>query len=131
MYCPQCLAEYRDGFVECIDCGARLAAGLPPETKDEHVLELVTVLETHDGFALTLAKASLDDAGIDYVVQGDDPRYLPGFPGAFEVGATPLWGCSCSIQVAPENEAEARALLDPLRKPDSTDGIEADSEPEQ
>ena len=44
--------------------------------------ELVTVLETADTFALSLAKASLDEAGIAYVVDGDDVppvhRTLPG-----------------------------------------------------
>jgi hypothetical protein len=42
-------------------------------------LALATVLETDDSFALSLAKASLEDAGIDYLVAGDDPRYIAGF----------------------------------------------------
>jgi hypothetical protein len=80
-------------------------------------LDLVTVLEASDTFALALAKASLEDAGIDYVVSGDDPRYIAGFPDAFAVGETPLWKCSSRIQVAREAEAEAHALLEPLQNP--------------
>jgi hypothetical protein len=85
-------------------------------------LDLVTVLETTDTFALTLAKSALENAGIDYLVSGDDPRYIAGFPGAFAVGETPLWKCSSTIQVARESEAEARALLEPLQNQPSTDG---------
>jgi hypothetical protein len=98
----------------------------------EHAMELVTVLETGDSFALTLAKASLEDAGIDYLVTGDDPRYMAGWlPMAYGGGATPLCNCSCRIQVAPESEAEARALLEPLQQPDAAPGVEADPEPHQ
>ena len=39
-------------------------------------LDLVTVLETSDTFALSLAKSALEDAGINYLVSGDDPRYF-------------------------------------------------------
>lgn len=131
MYCPRCLTEYRDGFLECADCRAPLAAGLPPEPVKEPDLELVTVLETRDSFALSLAKASLEDAGIDYLVSGDEPRYIAGFAGAFGVGETPLCRCSCRIQVAPESESEARALLEPLQKPDPACGIEAEPQPDQ
>ncbi len=86
--------------------------------------DLVTVLETDDTFALALAKASLEEAGINYLVSGDDPRYFPlyGVVGAPGIGQTPLWKCSCTIQVARESEAEARALLEPLQNPPETEG---------
>ena len=82
---------------------------------ETHALDLVTALETDDSFALTLAKSALEDAGIPYVVSGDDPRYIPGFPGAFGVGAIPLCKCSATIQVDRESEAAARALLEPFQ----------------
>jgi hypothetical protein len=122
------LTEYRDGFAECSDCQVPLIAGLPAPESDEHTLNAVSVLETSDSFALRLAKAALDDAGIDYVVEGPDPRYIAGFPGAFGVGEASLGGCSSSIRVAPEREAEARALLEPLQTPASDPSIDADSE---
>jgi hypothetical protein len=128
MYCPKCLTEYRDGFVEFADCRVPLAAGEAPQQQD---LELVTVLETGDSFALSLAKASLDDAGIAYLVVGNDPRYIAGFPGAFGIGETPLCGCSCRIQVAPESEAEARDLLEPLQAPLPASGVEGEPEPDR
>ena len=87
-------------------------------------LELVTVLETSDTFALTLAKSALEDAGINFLVRGDDPRYFStndGVVGVPGIGQTPLWNCSCKIQVAHESEAEARALLDSLQDPPAAD----------
>ncbi len=41
-----------------------------------HEPELVTVLETSDTFALALTKSALEDAGINYLLSGDDPRYF-------------------------------------------------------
>ena len=86
--------------------------------------DLVTVLETKDTFALALARSALEDAGINYLVNGDDPRYFPiyeGVVGVPGIGQTPLWKCSCRIQVARESEAEARALLEPLQNPPAVD----------
>jgi hypothetical protein len=116
MYCPRCRTEYREGFVECADCRVPLAAGLPPERQETPGLdaadllrgrepELVTVLDTADPFAVRLARASLDDAGIEYLMTGEDSRPYPGL------------GAGCSIQVALEREKEARELLGPLQEP--------------
>jgi hypothetical protein len=120
LFCPQCLTEYRDGFVECADCLVPLAPGLPPQSEKESDLdtvplsarlppgmdpELVTVLDTTDSFALSLARASLEDAGIEYLLVGEDSRPYPGL------------GAGCRIQVAPEYETEARDLLAPLQEP--------------
>src|SRR6266446_7877084 len=38
---------------------------------------------------LALAKASLEEAGIGFMVSDDEPRYIVGVPGAFGVGETP------------------------------------------
>lgn len=96
---------------------------------DRDQLDLVTVLETSDTFALALAKSALEEAGIDYIVSGDDPKNRVGYPGILGnsgIGETPLWKCSCQIRVTRESEAEALALLEPLR---AHKDIEAESEP--
>jgi hypothetical protein len=91
--------------------------------------DLITVLEVTDSFALTLAKSSLEDAGIDYVVIGDNPRYFAGIPGGFGVGEIPLGTvCRCEIRVSREAEREARALLEPLQQPAAAVGMEGESE---
>ncbi len=91
---------------------------------ESHDLDLVTVLESSDTFALSLAKSALEDAGINYVVSGDDPRNFQihdGVVGAPGIGQTPLWKCPCKVHVAREFEAEARALLESLRFPPAED----------
>ena len=128
MYCPQCLTEYREGFVECADCRAPLAPGLPSKPSPVEEIELVTVLETHDTFALSLAKASLGEAGIEYLVKSNQLQYLRAPQEFTGLGVTPLGGCYCQIQVAREFESEARALLEPLRNPVPTGEIEVDSQ---
>ncbi len=77
--------------------------------------DLVTVLVTHDSFALSLAKASLDEANIPYVVTAEMPDYVPGFHGGSGIGATPLWKSLAEIKVARDREADALSLLEPLR----------------
>jgi len=92
-----------------------------------HDADFVTVFEAKDSFALTLAKSSLDDAGIAYVVSGEDLRYAVGVPGAYGIGEIPLGiRCSCSIQVARECESKARALLAPLEQPAIVSDAEAE-----
>jgi tetratricopeptide (TPR) repeat protein len=90
----------------------RKAKEAGPAVPDRPPVELVTVLETGDAFALSLAKASLEEAGIDYSMSGGDALGFAESHGAF----TNAPGC-CQIQVARESESEARALLDPLRNP--------------
>jgi hypothetical protein len=112
MHCPQCLTEYRDGFEECADCHVALAPGAPLNPPvDEHAVDLVTVLETSDPFAVDLGKATLEDAGIRYVVGGDDSaeRGLTGM--------TPMGAMASQIQVESARANEARELLEPLRNP--------------
>jgi hypothetical protein len=42
-------------------------------TKPDPKLEIVTVFESDDWVAFELAKAALDEAGVEYVVQEDAP----------------------------------------------------------
>jgi hypothetical protein len=112
MHCPQCLTEYRDGFKECADCHVPLASGSAPNPPAEgHTVDLVTVLETSDPFAVDLAKATLQDAGIEFVVEGDDSaeRGLTGM--------TPMGAMASRFQVESTRAGEARELLEPVIHP--------------
>jgi hypothetical protein len=122
MYCPQCLTEYRDGFTECADCHVSLAPGVPPNsTAEGHTVNLVTVLETSDRFAVNLAKATLEDAGIEYVTGGDDivERALTGM--------SPMGSQAARIQVESVHADEAREALEPLITPEAIGEDEAAS----
>ena len=120
MYCPQCRAEYREGFVECSDCHVPLAAGVPPTPPEEPVetvdppdpeIDLVTVLETDDTVLLSLAKSVLEEAEMEFAVVGKvymgggRPSYMPNWFGNVE-----------RIQVRRDCEAQAREILADLRK---------------
>jgi len=114
MHCPQCLTEYRDGFKECADCHVALAPGPPPPSvpaEEGHTVDLVTVLETSDAFVVSLAKATLEDAGMEYVLGGDDSDER-GLTGMSPMGASPS-----RFQVEAARVDEARELLEPLRNP--------------
>jgi len=125
MHCPQCLTEYRDGFTECADCHVPLAPGPPPpvaeEPAGEHVAELVTVFETSDPFAVNLAKATLEDNGIEYVIGGDDSQER-GLTGMSPMGAMPT-----KFIVEAHLVASARELLDPLLHPEPIAEEEAEN----
>lgn len=88
-----------------------------------HELEPVTVLETHDTFALSLAKASLEEAGIEYLVRSQDLQNVRMPQDGTSLGLSPMCGCYSLIQVARDCEEEARELLEPLQHP-------VESEPE-
>jgi len=127
MHCPQCLTEYRDGFKECADCHVALAPGSPPNPPAEagHSVELVTVLETSDPFVVNLAKATLDDNGIEYVLGGDDSAER-GLTGMTPAGATPT-----RILVETTHAEDAGELLDPLVNPTPiAEGENVESTPE-
>jgi hypothetical protein len=77
--------------------------------------DLVTVLVTHDSFALSLAKSALESASIPYLIATEHPDYLlPGILGGSGIGTTPLWKSLAVIRVERQFEAEARSLLEPL-----------------
>jgi hypothetical protein len=39
MFCPQCKAEYRPGFIRCSDCDVELVDCLPPEIQEPKTTE--------------------------------------------------------------------------------------------
>jgi len=91
-------------------------------------VRLVRVFEARDSFGLSLAVSALEAVGIDFLVSGDEPR-LPFIDYRVGVGQAPLLKCSSRILVAPEDEREARGLLEPLENLPAR-GLEEDSEPE-
>jgi len=85
---------------------------------DSGELDLVAVLETVDAFALTEAKAALDEADIAYVVSAPDFGFLPGWYGTAGIGTLPLdWKGHSTVLVPRESYQAARALLETFAAP--------------
>ena len=111
MYCPDCRAEYREGFETCPDCEVQLVVELPPEDPDA---DLVAVFETADVSLLPIVKSLLDAAEIPCVVQGEEAlSVLP--VGRWGAGISQSGrGLAATIRVEKARVEETEALLRPL-----------------
>jgi hypothetical protein len=69
MFCPECEAEYREGFTECSDCGVRLVATLDPRQREEIAEGLTPVMETSSSAELAEVVDRLEKAGVPYVIE--------------------------------------------------------------
>ena len=78
MFCPQCRAEYRAGFVICAHCRKKLVRRLPPletEPAPEYVA-FSPLLATYNPGDIALVKSLLDGEGIVYFFQGEHFTYM-------------------------------------------------------
>jgi hypothetical protein len=76
MFCPECGAEYREGFTECADCKVPLVPELelPPEPRPERVVEYVDyecVLSTFNPGDVALIKSIMDSEKLTYFFHGE------------------------------------------------------------
>jgi hypothetical protein len=85
----------------------------PPEMPDPQ-LDAVVVFESNDAFAISLAKGSLEDSGIPFLMEGDET--------AARLMLGPIMFPSCRFLVPKDREAEARELLEPLGFPREEEG---------
>jgi hypothetical protein len=86
MFCPECKAEYREGFEKCSDCNVDLVEQLPPEQEEEFV-DYVEVLRTSNPSDIALIKSILDSEGIIYYFQGEHANNIlpPVLPARLKV----------------------------------------------
>jgi len=81
VYCPQCRAEFREGFTECSDCHVPLLAGPPPPeppSRFDPSLDPVIVFVTNDQIQLAMAKGLLEESEIPFVVLGEIATLVAG-----------------------------------------------------
>jgi hypothetical protein len=97
MVCPQCRAEYRQGFVQCSDCHIPLADRL-----DEDDLDVLLQTGINNPIAIGLAESLLQEAGIPFFVMDQNPAAQQ------ESGNFFGWW---NVRVSREREAEAREIL--------------------
>jgi len=70
VFCPNCRAEYREGFEICDDCDVGLVEELPPEPETEFV-DYAEVLTTFNSAEIALMKSLLDSEDIPYFFHGE------------------------------------------------------------
>lgn len=97
MFCPQCKAEYREGFTTCSDCGVALVTDLPPEP-EPHFVDFEEILSTYNPGDIAVIKSLLDSEGVTYYFLGDHLTLRP-------------MGDAARLMVAKEEAESARELL--------------------
>lgn len=75
MFCPECRAEYEEGFSVCADCGVELVEALPPEPEPEFI-EFREVLATYNPADIAFLKSYLASEGIQYFFKGEHFMYV-------------------------------------------------------
>jgi hypothetical protein len=105
-YCPQCGAEYREGFTRCSDCDVDLVPELPAEGPNQEqvrfdphdVPELVTIF-TAGPMEAEIVRSLLESSGIPALVRH------PGATGAYPVSVGMMGAGEVRVPVDRRDEA--------------------------
>ena len=101
MYCPQCKAEYRQGFTRCADCDMDLVDTLPQEPENADQANRIIWMGDNQETCVALC-VQLKDAGIRYqVTEGMKSR---------NARMTVTW--KYELAVPAEDEKKAKELLE-------------------
>ncbi len=105
MFCPRCGYEYRDGFLNCSDCGTKLIPELP-QTKNEVEPEqsLIPLYSPTYELELSMLRGLLDSGGVRYFVLND-------YFGSMRVGPQIDLVNKKTIMVAPEDKDSAKEII--------------------
>lgn len=125
-WCPNCKEEYRDGFVNCAVCGAKLV-NKPPQKKTEQVvidvkapIDPCLLLSVSDKIQGGLVTGLLEDAGIPFFIKDKESGgFMNVYMGFSVYGA--------NIYVDKSNYDRAKELIDSSMNPDTD--VEQDNEP--
>ena len=88
MFCPNCKAEYREGFKLCSDCNLPLVDKFPEEFQEETAMEYVKhkeLLSTLNPADIAFIKSLFDSNNIRYYVKGHAWHGLGVRPAAIMV----------------------------------------------
>ncbi len=108
MLCPECGAEYRQGFYECSDCQVPLVHELPAQPEPEPADRVVPILEVGP-VEFGRVRSILEEAGIECFAAQDD--------GLGAVLGTRL-SSGVWVQVREQDAEPARRLLTGFLKSD-------------
>ncbi len=124
MYCPECGAEYREGFDRCTDCDVALAHE-PPTLEDHEATPYVAVFETSETDVIPVIKSILRGAEIPFNTQGEAMMNL--FPSDLLGPMMSRPGAEVSFLVPEERAEEARQLL--TEQPPAAEEPDDEAEP--
>lgn len=108
MFCPNCGAEYREGFTVYSACNVPLV-NETPRGKEPEFLKFVTVYETGDPGFIAFAKSIFQSEGIRYYFKGEGIQDLFA-GGRLGTGFNPAIG-PVQIQVDEKDVEKAKDLL--------------------
>jgi hypothetical protein len=124
MFCPECEAEYREGFNKCSECDVPLVHELPVV---DHGEPTVGVFRTADASLLPVVESVLRAEGVPFSVQGEETSGGLFPLGSFG-GGSDNRRLGAVIRVPKSREEEAKALLEaavPLAEDAETPGEES------
>jgi hypothetical protein len=75
MFCPECRAEYREGFTVCADCNVALVDDLEPEPEPEFI-DYKEVLGTYNPADVAFLKSLFESERIQYFFKGENFMHL-------------------------------------------------------
>ncbi|HNU72927.1 MAG TPA: DUF2007 domain-containing protein [Thermodesulfobacteriota bacterium] len=70
MFCPHCRAEYRPGFLFCVECSVPLIESLPPDPEAQ-CIEYEEVFRTYNQGDIVTIRSVFDSEQIAYFIKGE------------------------------------------------------------
>jgi len=117
MYCPSCRSEYIEGVKMCKECDVALVEEMPPEPRLEYQ-EQAGVFSSTSPSLVAMAQSILESAGIESFIKDASLANL-------------LDMNIVELQVAVENEEDARKLLEDLKVSDESEEPAGEEEGDQ
>ena len=105
MFCPNCGAEYREGFSECYDCQVPLVAALPPENHESKDYE--TIKLACNPVQIPILKSILEAEEIEHFFYGEALASL--YPSMSNITSPPR------LVVPLEDSDRVREILEEMR----------------
>jgi hypothetical protein len=90
MFCPECKAEYREGYSRCADCEVDLVAALPQEPEYGEHDAFVSLWSGGPGHMMAQIRKTLDDARIPFrVIEYKDTLFNVNYRAPYEIAVPP------------------------------------------
>ncbi len=90
MFCPECKAEYREGYSRCADCEVDLVLSLPQEPEYSEHDPFAPLWSGGPGQMMAQIRKTLDDARIPFrVIEYKDTLFNVNYRAPYEIAVPP------------------------------------------